>query len=101
MGVGNKNKIDMLLRSRGGDVELLILDYGPWDVDYKERLQEKVEHYLLFLESGQINEHVPEAQRSSVTIVLRSGRMIRAAKARPLIGLKKPWRSAAMTFRSK
>lgn len=58
MTVADPNKIDMVARRPGTDlVRLVIADHLPWDDVHAHKLmiQEKVNTYIAFVESGQIH----------------------------------------------
>jgi len=67
------------------EISLAISDYLPWDEDAKMHmflLQEKVNAYLRFIESGEVYEAYPAAKgRPLVIDVLGKYRMTREAEA--------------------
>lgn len=63
MSVEDKNKIDAISTNNNNQVALTISDHLLWD-DNNEHLiilQDKINSYLDFLESGQIDESYPSA----------------------------------------
>jgi hypothetical protein len=71
MSVDQKDTIDFLSRSRvTGDVTLTISDHLAWDQPREHIfiLQEKINFYLAYIESGQILEACAEADDSRIII---------------------------------
>ena len=70
MSVEDKNKIDAISTNKENQVVLTISDHLEWD-DSNEHLiilQDKVNSYLDFLESGQIDESYPSAAGKKIMI---------------------------------
>jgi hypothetical protein len=70
MSVDQVDKIDVISTAPNGKVMLTISDHLPWD-DANEHLmilQNKINSYLSFIESGQIFEDYPNAQNSKLAI---------------------------------
>jgi hypothetical protein len=64
------NVIDFVSIDRERNTILTISDHLPWDVlkDHLWHLQEKLNAYLRFVESGEIHEKYPEAKDQPVII---------------------------------
>ena len=70
MSIDQKDKVDLLSISPDGKVMLTISDHLPWD-ENKEHLfvlQDKLNSYLIFIESGEIFESYPTAKNKSFII---------------------------------
>jgi Family of unknown function (DUF6572) len=71
MSIEETNKIDIVATSPDGDVvKLVIADHLDWE-DPKRHLlllQAKINAYVAFIESGQINEVAPDCSRVCVAI---------------------------------
>jgi hypothetical protein len=64
MTVTDKDKVDVISTDRGsGDIRLTIADHLDWeDVgEHLLQLQDKLNAYLAFIESGEINDSYPNA----------------------------------------
>lgn len=74
MSVEEKNKIDIITTDKQGILVLTISDHLEWDSDSDSDsehlliLQEKINSYLDFLESGQIYESYPSAVDKEIMI---------------------------------
>jgi hypothetical protein len=71
MSVDQKDVVDAVSRSREtGDVTLTISDHLEWDqpLEHIFTLQEKINSYLAFIESGQIWEHCADAKEKKILI---------------------------------
>lgn len=71
MSVDQKDKIDFVGRSDDGkQLRLAISDHLDWnnEKEHLYSLQEKVNSYIAFIESGQIAEHHGEEKPSSIAI---------------------------------
>ena len=65
MSVDQTNKIDFGVDKASGDLKLAISDHSPWDEDEGDHLflmQDKLNAYLSFIESGELFEKVPDAE---------------------------------------
>jgi hypothetical protein len=63
MTIEQRDKIDFVTITKAGEVLLSISDHLPWD-DQRQHLymlQEKLNAYLRFVESGELREKFPEA----------------------------------------
>jgi hypothetical protein len=63
--VEDTQRIDIIgVDGKSGDVVLTIADHLDWsdEYDHLKALQEKLNTYLAFIESGQMNESYPSAQ---------------------------------------
>ncbi len=70
MSIDQKDKVDLLSISPDGKVMLTISDSLPWD-EHNEHLlvlQDKLNSYLIFIESGEILESYPTAKNKSFII---------------------------------
>ena len=73
MTVDNQRVIDLIhIDTETDEVVLTIADHLPWDEAHEHLLilQEKLNTYLAFLESGEINESYPAAMGRQVRIAL-------------------------------
>ncbi|OXE96583.1 hypothetical protein BC749_101307 [Flavobacterium araucananum] len=70
MSVEEKNKIDIITTNKQGILVLTISDHLEWDCmnEHLLILQEKINSYLDFLESGQIYESYPGAVDKEIMI---------------------------------
>jgi hypothetical protein len=61
MAVDNSNVIDLISTNKEGAVVLTISDHLEWDEDNEHLylLQEKINTYLMAIESGQVNKSYP------------------------------------------
>ena len=61
MSVDETDKIDIVTRRKDGSVTLVITDHHEWGDDaHLLRLQEKLNSYLRFIESGEYREHLQD-----------------------------------------
>src|SRR5207249_6231489 len=86
MTIDQTDVVDFISRDpRTDEIYLAISDHLPWDEDAKMHmflLQEKVNAYLRFIESGEIYERYPAAKgRPLVIDVIGKYRMTRDAEA--------------------
>src|SRR5262245_34166060 len=86
MSIDQTDVVDFIVENPGTDeISLAISDHLPWDEDAKMHmflLQEKVNTYLRFMESGEIYEAYPAAKgRSLIIEVVGKYQMTREAEA--------------------
>jgi hypothetical protein len=74
MSVDQTDKVDFItIDNASGDLWLTISDHLPWDEnegDHLILLQDKLNTYLRFIESGEVFSKVPEARGRNVVINL-------------------------------
>lgn len=73
MSIEQINKVDLLGLNKGtGKIELGIIDDLDWDEPkvHLQLLQDKINAYLSFIESGEIYESYPEAKNRSFKILI-------------------------------
>jgi hypothetical protein len=74
MSVDETKKIDFTALDRGAnEMQLVIADHLPWGGDEREHLyllQEKLNAYLAFIESGEIYDKVPNAKGRKLVIMI-------------------------------
>ncbi len=70
MSVDQKDKVDVISVAQDGRVTLTISDHLPWDEENEHLLilQDKINLYLSFIESGQIFESYPKAKDANLVI---------------------------------
>ena len=72
MSIEDANIIDLVGIDRGdGNVILTISDHLPWDEDVENHLwllQEKINTYLAYIETGQILKDIPDAMSKNIII---------------------------------
>jgi hypothetical protein len=69
MSIDQTNKIDFISTSPEGKVLLTISDHHTWDEDgHLQLLQDKINAYLQFIESGQIIDDYPTAVEKEILI---------------------------------
>ena len=70
MSVEQKHTVDLISTSPDGKVMLTISDHLPWDKENEHLLvlQDKLNSYLMFIESGEILESYPTAKNKSLII---------------------------------
>lgn len=70
MSVEQSNVIDFVSTDKEDDIVLTISDHLEWDAANKHILilQDKINAYLRFLESGEIFEHYPQAKNRKCVI---------------------------------
>ncbi|MFH1712178.1 MAG: DUF6572 domain-containing protein [Patescibacteria group bacterium] len=72
MSINEANKIDFLAFTNDGQgVHLVITDHHDWTTDEQAHLfllQEKINAYLAFIESGEIYKNSPECEDKVITI---------------------------------
>ena len=68
MSVDQKDIVDLISTSPDGNVMLTISDHLPWDKENEHllALQDKLNSYLMFIESGEIFESYPTAKSKSL-----------------------------------
>ena len=72
MSVDETDKVDFIIREADGGVWLVVTDHRSWgDAEHLWTLQEKLNTYFAFIESGQIRDHVAEGADIGIRIVLR------------------------------
>lgn len=65
MSIDQSDVIDFISTTPEGKGVLTITDHLSWDMDFHlELLQDKINRYLQFIESGQIYEEYPQANNS-------------------------------------
>jgi len=70
MTIEQLDTIDFISTDNNGDINLSISDHLEWD-DKNEHiymLQEKINKYLSFIESGEIKEHVEDIKNKPIVI---------------------------------
>jgi hypothetical protein len=73
MAVDQCDVVDFVHETGGGEIWLTISDHLPWDEGFLEHLfvlQEKLNTYLRFIESGELIQRYPEAMGRRVVINL-------------------------------
>ena len=96
MSVTEPNSIDIVVpENRDGDAELVLVDQLPWKFDEDDHLsllQEKINTYLAFVETGQLIEEFPTARDRKIVLKIdalyapsAAGEQLLAA-ARPVVG---------------
>jgi len=69
MSIDYTNTIDFISTSPEGKVVLTISDHHSWDEDeHLQLLQDKINAYLQFIESGQIIDDYPTAAEKEIVI---------------------------------
>lgn len=72
MTLENKEKIDLIgIDNRTNEVVLTIVDHLEWNTDgnaHISMLQEKINTYLAFIESGEIYQSYPKAKGKKIVI---------------------------------
>jgi hypothetical protein len=90
LSVTEPNKIDFIAKPNGEDrVYLIISDHLDWVTDEGEHLlvlQEKLNNYLHYIESGQLIENYPQYKETPVRIRVR-GKYPLSAEAAKFYGL--------------
>lgn len=72
MSVDETHKVDIISRDKNNGVWLIISDHLPWgDPKHLWTLQEKLNTYFTFMESGQIREHASDVAEVGIKIVMR------------------------------
>lgn len=62
MSIEDQNTIDAIGVDQDGVVVLTISDHLDWDNEHLLLLQEKINRYLAFLESGEISQAYPDSK---------------------------------------
>ncbi|MGB7604161.1 MAG: DUF6572 domain-containing protein [Lutisporaceae bacterium] len=73
MSIIDKDKIDSIgINKKNGDVMLGISDHLDWSNEYEHliMLQDKINSYLKFIESGEIYESYPKAEGKNLEIII-------------------------------
>ena len=70
MSIEYQNTIDAISIDKTGLVELTISDHLEWNSEHLFLLQEKINCYLAFLESGEVFETYPESKNKDFKINL-------------------------------
>jgi hypothetical protein len=70
MSVDQINKVDFISTSPDGEIMLSIADHLPWDKkgEHLMILQNKINAYLSFIESGQIFKEYPDARNRNLKL---------------------------------
>ena len=72
MAIDEPDKIDILFKDNDGHAVLVIADHLDWEEfdegDHLELLQEKINNYLTFVDSGQLSQARPEWKGLPVVI---------------------------------
>ncbi len=70
MSIDQVDKIDIISTAQDGKVILTISDHLPWDKSNEHLLllQNKINSYLAYIETGQIFEDYPNAQYNNLVI---------------------------------
>jgi hypothetical protein len=70
MSIDQPGKIDIISTNEQGNVVLHIADYLEWDSENEHilLLQDKINAYLQFIQSGQIFEEYPAAVNNQISI---------------------------------
>lgn len=72
MSVEDRDKVDIVTECADGAVTLIITDHLHWgDPEHLFALQEKLNTYLAFIETGQIADHAPEAGKTGIKVVMK------------------------------
>ena len=91
MTVENPNVVDFISTdTETGDIVLTVADHLPWDEDHEHllTLQEKLNRYLAFIESGEILEAYPASAGHRVRIVIMHRKALTSAAIRFLESAK-------------
>ena len=71
MSVEDTDRVDFITQKEHGIVKLIITDHLSWgDAEHLYLLQEKINTYLTFIETGQIAEHTAAATRVEIEVVM-------------------------------
>ena len=72
MSVDQRGIVDFIGTKPSGDIELTISDHLPWDKENTHLviLQDKINDYLDFIESGQLFESYPSAKGKIISIAV-------------------------------
>ncbi len=70
MTIEQLDKVDFISTDSNGDINLSISDHLEWDKENNHLylLQEKINKYLSFIESGEIKDHVQNINDKSIII---------------------------------
>ena len=69
MTIEQPNVVDIVARDGPeGTTRLIISDHLPWEGDHLLTLQEKINTYLAYLESGEVYSRFPDAKGRDFTI---------------------------------
>ncbi|MDI9364685.1 MAG: hypothetical protein QM541_07020 [Flavobacterium sp.] len=73
MSIEQADKVDAISTLNDEKVILTISDHLEWDENeqHLQFLQDKINAYLEFIESGQIYEHYPKANTAKVIIIVK------------------------------
>lgn len=73
MSISQTDKIDIISTGKNGRIVLTITDDLEWDEEGNHALlmEEKINNYLHFIESGQLPEAYPDAKGKKVIIAIR------------------------------
>ena len=76
MSVTEPNSIDVVVPdNRDGEVELVVVDQLPWKInedDHLAMLQEKINTYLAFVETGQLIKEFPTAKDRKIVLKINA-----------------------------
>ena len=73
MSIDQTDTVDFISIENAGEVLLSISDHLPWELDEEEHLfllQEKLNTYLLFIESGELFRKFPQSNEANLVINL-------------------------------
>ncbi|WP_044618999.1 DUF6572 domain-containing protein [Gynuella sunshinyii] len=62
MSIEDQDSVDVIAVNENGIVVLTILDHLEWDDEHLYLLQEKINTYLAFIESGEVYETYPNSK---------------------------------------
>ena len=68
MSIEDEGVIDFIGLDEGNTVVLTISNHLEWDLETLYKLQEKINRYFAFIESGEIYENYPDAKGKEVRI---------------------------------
>ncbi len=70
MAIDNPDVVDIVSIEPSGSVVLTISDHLDWldSISHQQILQVKINRYLAFVESGEILDRYPDAQRRNVVV---------------------------------
>ena len=68
MSIAEVDVVDFIGINESGAVELTISDHLPWNSEHIYMLQEKINTYLSFYESGELYESYPDASDKQVIV---------------------------------
>ena len=73
-GIRDTNAIDLVVRSKDGDADLVIVEENEWSGSEEqiEFLKKKINSYIFFFKEGQLGEMHPELKNRPTSIILMS-----------------------------